>query len=80
MIYSNLKNNEGMRIEGSLPEVINECTCLIGELYKKLTINYNDDEALGIIFGILKQASNNKRKDNNVRWQISLEEKLAYTQ
>ena len=80
MIYSNLKTNEGMHIEGTLPEVMNECTCLMGEIYKKLMVNYNNEEAIGIIFEMLKQAADNKNKRNNVRWEISLEEKLAYTE
>lgn len=54
MIYSNLKTSEGMRIEGTLPEVMNECTCLMGEIYKKLMVNYNNEEAIGIIFEMLK--------------------------
>ena len=81
MVYSDLMAGEGMYIEGSTVEVAAECVFLMAQVYKKISEECNDyEKARGVLLDMTKQAIYDNKKRDDITWERSLAEKLAYTE
>ena len=80
MIFSDFKHHKGLTIEGDISEVSAECVLIMREIYKKNQNSYGTEVATGILTNMLVKAVYEDAKREDVAWNVSEEEMLAYTE
>lgn len=81
MIKSNWENYEGLVIQGSLSKVSAECVIIMSQIYKRNKEVYGKEIALGILMNMTLKAVDEKNEiKEKVKWEVSKEEKMGYTE
>lgn len=79
MIFSDLRNHKGLKIEGNIKDVSAECILIMKEIYKKNKEMHNQEVAAGILINMMVKAMQAEMKEEGIEWKVSEEEKLNYT-
>ena len=81
MIRSNWENYEGLVIQGSISKVSAECVMIMRQIYKRNKEVYGKEIALGILMNMMLKAIDDKNEvKEKVKWEVSKEEKMGYTE
>lgn len=80
MIRSDFKNGEGLRIEGSIKDVSAECVLIMRAIFRRNVERYGLEIATGILTNMLVKAIDDRVRKEDVKWDISEEEMMNYTE
>lgn len=72
-------NEEKYVVEGDLKQVTNDCVLLLSYIYnKKIKMGDSKDEAMGYLMNMILKVK--QIEDNKIQEQISIKQKMGYTQ